>query len=243
MSETFECGDNATLVAYLYDEAPPAERHAVEAHLRVCAVCAAELAALTSTSLQLAAWTPPEADLSFRIVSESRGASVLRPPRWWQQPLPAWAQVAAAAAIFAVGLALGSGVRQSVPEASPAPAVAQAPAVAPVSTVSRDDLARVEQRLRSEMARMREAAAPAPAASDGQVMARVRALIEESEQRQRRELALRTTEVVRDVEAQRQFDFARIQRAFGQFEGTAGAEFQRQRQELNNLIRVAQRPQ
>jgi hypothetical protein len=71
----------------------------------------------------------------------------------------------------------------------------------------------------------------------------VRALIDESEQRQRRELALRTAEVVRDLDAQRQFDFARIQRAFGQFEGTAGAEIQRQRQDLNNLIRVTSRPQ
>jgi hypothetical protein len=75
------------------------------------------------------------------------------------------------------------------------------------------------------------------------MLARVRALIDESEQRQRRELALRTAEVVRDLDAQRQFDFARIQRAFGQFEGPAGAEIQRQRQDLNNLIRVTSRPQ
>jgi hypothetical protein len=61
--------------------------------------------------------------------------------------------------------------------------------------------------------------------------------------RQRRELALRTQEVVRDIDAQRQFDWARVQRALGQFEGTTGAEIQRQRQELNNLIRVSQRPQ
>jgi len=75
------------------------------------------------------------------------------------------------------------------------------------------------------------------------LLARVRALIDESEQRQRRELALRTAEVLRDVDAQRQSDFVRVQRAFGQFEGQTGAEFQRQRQDLNNLIRVAQRPQ
>jgi hypothetical protein len=48
---------------------------------------------------------------------------------------------------------------------------------------------------------------------------------------------------VRDIDAQRQFDWARVQRALGQFEGTTGAEIQRQRQELNNLIRVSQRPQ
>jgi hypothetical protein len=71
----------------------------------------------------------------------------------------------------------------------------------------------------------------------------VRALIDESEQRQRRELALRTAEIIRDVDAQRQYDFTRVQRALGQFEGQTGLEFQRQRQDLNNLIRVSQRPQ
>ena len=86
-------------------------------------------------------------------------------------------------------------------------------------------------------------ATAAPAGSDAEVLARVRALIDESEQRQRRELALRTAEVVRDVDAQRQVDWTRVQRAMGQFEGTAGAELQRQRQDLNNLIRVSQRPQ
>ena len=95
------------------------------------------------------------------------------------------------------------------------------------------------------MAELRTVSAPAaPAsASDARFLAQVRALIDESEQRQRRELALRTAEVLRDVDAQRQFDFARVQRALGQFEGQAGAEFQRQRRDLNNLFRVSQRPQ
>ena len=74
------------------------------------------------------------------------------------------------------------------------------------------------------------------------MLARVRTLVEESEQRQRRELALRTADVVRDFDAQRQFDWTRVQQALGQFEGTTGAEIQRQQQELNNLIRVSQRP-
>ncbi len=104
--------------------------------------------------------------------------------------------------------------------------------------VSRDDLAALEQRLRAEMSQLRRVAAPASSGSDAPLLAEVRTLIDESEQRQRRELALRTAEVVRDVDAQRQFDFARVQRALGQFEGQTGAEFQRQRQDLNNLIRV-----
>ena len=247
MSNRFECGDHEALVTYIYDEGTPEERGGVEAHLAICAACAAEVATLASTRTHLGEWAPPEADLHFRIVSEPRAAEVLRPARWWQQPLPAWAQMAAAAAIFGVGMGLGVAMNGGEPGTStPAPVVAQAPApaavtpvVAATDTVSRQELAALEQRLRSEL----RTAAPAATRADAALLARVRALIDESEQRQRRELALRTADVVRELDAQRQFDFARIQRAFGQFEGTAGAELQRQRQDLNNLIRVTSRPQ
>jgi anti-sigma factor RsiW len=246
MTQKFECGDNAALVGYLYGEGEPGERSAIEAHLKHCPVCAAEIEALGSTRTLLAAWAPPEADLGLRIVSEPR-SNVLRPPQWWQQPMPAWAQVAAAVLIFATGLSLGV-IGRSADEPQAAP-VAQAPAPAPALaaanpvTVSQADLAALEQRLRAEMSQLRPVVTRGASASDGQLLAQVRTLIDESEQRQRRELALRTAEVVRDVDAQRQFDFARVQRALGQFEGQAGAEFQRQRRDLNNLIRVSQRPQ
>jgi anti-sigma factor RsiW len=248
MTQKFECGDNATLVSYLYGEGEPGERSAIEAHLKRCPACAAEIEALGSTRTLLAAWTPPEADLGFRIVSESR-SKVLRPPQWWRQPMPAWAQAAAAVLIFGTGLSLGV-ISRTAEEAQPV-TVAQAPVPAPAlaavtpAAVSADDLAALEQRLRAEMSQLRTVSAPAAPASvsDSQLLAQVRTLIDESEQRQRRELALRTAEVVRDVDAQRQFDFARVQRALGQFEGQAGAEFQRQRRDLNNLIRVSQRPQ
>jgi hypothetical protein len=254
MSQTFECGDHAALVSYLYDECPPRERDTIEAHLGNCAACAAEIDALGATRLQLAAWTPPQSDLGFRIVSEPRANVVVRPKQWWQRPMPAWAQAAAAMLIFGAGLTLGVARRADEVTVREAPAVAQLPAsngMASASTptvpvVSPEDLSALEARLRAELSQVRTvaaAAAPASAADEGQLLARVRALIDESEQRQRRELALRTAEVLRDVDAQRQSDFVRVQRAFGQFEGQTGAEFQRQRQELNNLIRVSQRPQ
>ena len=248
MTQKFECGDNTALVGYLYGEGEPVERVAIEAHLKHCPACAAEIEALGSTRTLLAAWTPPEADLGFRIVSESR-SNVLRPRQWWRQPMPAWAQAAAAVLIFATGMSLGVASRnteQTRPEAvaqAPAPTTAVA-AVSPAA-VSQSDLAALEERLRAEMSELRTVSAPAASApaSGAQLLAQVRTLIDESEQRQRRELALRTADVMRDVDAQRQFDFARVQRALGQFEGQAGAEFQRQRRDLNNLIRVAQRPQ
>ena len=255
MSQIFECGDNAALVTYLYDECEPAERRAIETHLANCPVCAAEIAALSSTSLQLAAWTPPALDVNFRVVAEQRASTVVRPARWWQQPMPAWAQAAAAAVIFGAGLSLGmvGGVTsgRSVDPAPAAAASALTEAAPPANVASRDDLESLAQRLRAEMSNMRAvpvatstaSSSPSVSGSESELLSRVRALIEESEQRQRRELALRTAEVVRDIDVQRQSDFTRIQRVFGQFEGTAGAEIQQQRQDLNNLIRVSQRPQ
>jgi anti-sigma factor RsiW len=247
MNVNFECGDNAALVSYLYGECTPAEQKAVAAHLPACPACTAELAALSSTRLQLASWIPPEADLGFRIVSEARTSNVVRPARWWQQAMPVWAQAAAAVVLFGVGLSLGV-MRGSVPPATSTTSTTAVTQAAPAATLS--DLQALEQRLRGELSQVRAAAetrspvvTAAPTGSDAEVLARVRALIDESEQRQRRELALRTAEVVRDVDAQRQVDWTRVQRAMGQFEGTAGAELQRQRQELNNLIRVSQRPQ
>ena len=185
------------------------------------------------------------------------GAST-RSVAWWSRPLPAWAQVAAACLLFAAGLWLGI-VRGSMPGTSPAvstggsaPAATTgaAPAASPAAA-SRAELAALERRLGAEMAELRTATANAGAAvpqeaaapqgmSEAQMLARVSALLEESEQRQQRELALRTAQVVRDFDSQRRVDLAQIQRNFGQIEGLTGAEVREQRQMLNYLMRVSE---
>jgi hypothetical protein len=118
------------------------------------------------------------------------------------------------------------------------------PRTAAQGAVSRTDLAALEQRLRAEMAQMRTVSATrtasSPAASDTDIMMRVRALIDESEQRQQRELALRTAQVVRDVETQRRLDMQNVRSIVGQVEGTTGAEMARQQQTLQYLMRVSQ---
>ena len=68
-------------------------------------------------------------------------------------------------------------------------------------------------------------------------------MIDDSEQRQQRELALRAAEMVRDFGAQRNDDLARIERTFGQMDGTTGVEVAQQRQMINYLMRVSQRGQ
>ena len=253
MSEIFQCGDSGTLVGYLYDECEAGERDAVAAHIAVCAACAAELAALGSAREQLAAWTPPDAKLGFvitqrqsdellRLASETR----TRPAPWFARPLPVWTQVAAAGLVFGVGLSLGIARGTSQ--------MGTAAGVMPSSTTTRTDsavvpaaeLTALERRLKDEIAAIRtanrDASQPAASSSDAQLMARVRALIEESEQRQQRELAIRTTQIVRDFESQRRVDLAQIQRNFGQIEGLTNAEVREQREMLNYLMRVSQQP-
>jgi hypothetical protein len=260
MSDTFQCGDNTALVGYLYDECEPAERAAIDAHIALCPACAAEAAALQSARMQLSSWTPPEADLGFAIVRPEaagpRGQAWARPESpdspesrklgfwaWFRQPMPAWARAVAACLIFGAGLSLGV-LRGTMPGTSPAQTVTTATS-APRTTVTATDLAALEQRLRAEMASLRATPAAAlttapQSGNNAQLLAQVRTLIDESEQRQQRELALRTAQVVRDFDSQRRVDLAQIQRNFGQIEGLTGAEVREQRQMLNYLMRVSE---
>ena len=252
MTETFQCGDNAALVGYLYDECEAHERTAIAAHVTVCAACAAELAALRSTRVQLAAWSPPEAELGFLITQrqapqplEFKREAKTQRTRWFARPLPAWAQVAAATIVFAVGMLLGIAQGTNGVD-SPRNVTAASAQRGSAPNVSEASLAALERRLRDEMATIRvanqETVAPTSPSlgNEAQLMTRVRALIEESEQRQQRELALRTAELVRDFDSQRRVDLAQIQRNFGQIEGLTGAEVREQREMLNYLIRASQ---
>jgi hypothetical protein len=307
MTERFQCGDNAELVSYLYEECDPADQEAIATHVSLCVACAAELAALQSARVHLASWTPPEAELGFRVVGardpESRtsaspgsvpldeqpmAAPMAAPSSgsWRRQPLPAWAQAAAACLLFAAGLWLGV-VRGSTPGASssvrPSDIAASgggatvaigAPSVNTVSAntasantastntastsstatgatstlapaASRAELEALEVRFGAELTALRAETAGAMNAapsgiSETQMLVRVRALLEESEQRQQRELALRTAQVVRDFDSQRQVDLAQIQRNLGEIDGLTGAEVREQRQMLNYLMRVSE---
>jgi anti-sigma factor RsiW len=241
MKMEFKCGDPAALAGYLYDECDAAERAAIEAHLATCANCAAELAALGATRTALAAWRPPDVELGFRITSDREAVAagtntVLRPKQWWQRPLPAWAQAAAAVLIFTAGALMGMRTSQSVAPLQPT-SIATAPA-----GVSSADLAAVEQRLRKEMVSLRSSSVPQTvqtvqtSTNEEALVRRVNALLAESERRQQRELALRLTQVLRDVDSQRTMDLSRIERTFGQMEGVTRPELAEQRQMLNYLI-------
>ena len=260
MTDIFRCGDQEALVAYLYNEGDPAEGDAVAAHVAGCPSCAEEIAGLQSTRRLLATWAPPDAALGFQITGPqadatsnvvdiaSRGAT--RGSAWWRQPLPAWAQAAAAVLIFAVGLLLGGVRTPSEPAPLAATARPAATATAPAGTpgISRADLARVEERLRAiEAAGARGAAQAvtvtpvrtAAPADDRALLQRVEALIAASEERQRRENITMMANLAREFETQRRVDLRQVEDRLGRIQGTTGLELQQQRDMLNYFVRTS----
>jgi len=115
----------------------------------------------------------------------------------------------------------------------------------------RADLAALERQLKTEFRSAQVSAMTAPAqtvraasATDADVTRRVRALVEDSEKRQQRELALRIAGLLRDVNAQRQSDLVKIDRTLGVVQNSVGIEVMKNRQQLNQmdlLYRASQR--
>lgn len=249
------CDDKDALVAYLYEETTPEERQAVEAHLATCAACRRELEDLGGVRASLGSWAPPEPELGFRIVRDepARGRRL-----WWRAP--AWGLGLAATAVLVLAAAAAAthlevryddrGFTVRTGWRSPADTGAATPVMAGGAAPWRADLQALEQRLRQDLAARPAmtgvtaasvaAARPVPAMDGAAVLRRVAALITDSEARQQRELALRLTEIMRDVDQQRRTDWVRISQGFGRLEELAGAGAAQQREVLNYLMRVTQ---
>lgn len=257
--------DDELLVSYLYDECGAAERRRIDDHLAECERCAFEVQQLQVVRGALGDWTPPSARLGFRIVQDPPGSLW----RWTGGALPAWAQAAAAVLLFVIGTAVAglevrygadgltvrTGWRRAASAPVQAPSAVRPAAVEPggaapsarvqgtaSAAAAPSNLSALEQTLRRDLA-----AAPRPGASPAQVaqendavLRRVQMMIEQSERRQQRELALRLMQVIRDMDAQRRADLLRVEQNFGQLEGQAGAAVAQQRELLNYLVRVSQ---
>jgi anti-sigma factor RsiW len=258
------CTDKTLLVTYLYGECDEAARRVVDTHLAVCQACAAELLELRSTRGELADWEVPERALGFRIVSEQHATVADAPapvPVRRSATLPWWLQTAAAVLLLSAGAGLaqievrygseGVVIRTGWSTA-PAPAAASA-AVDGRAAPWLGDLAALEERIRHDRSTASPSDVAAVPASGGAVdpesgagsrdealLRRVQALIDRSEQKQQRELAVRLADVVRDVDTQRRADQVRVQQTFGQLEGQTGVAVQQNRELLNYLVRVSQ---
>jgi hypothetical protein len=246
-----------TLISYLYDDIDPAMRAAFNAHLSTCATCRVELEALKGVQGQLARWSPPEPVFAAMPGGPRMAPAAERPePRRaaWRD-IPAWAQVAAALIVLGVSAGIanldvrydssGLAIRTGWSRPAAQPELQQD--TAPASAVAASDLDALEQRLRAEMrsqiAASHAASAPrSTASSDAELFRKVRALLDESERRQQRELALRVAQVINDVNAQRLDDLRKIDLSLNGVQRKLGVEVMKQQQSLNYLAtRVSQR--
>jgi anti-sigma factor RsiW len=194
-------------------------------------------------------------------------ASVLTSSRWATlHALPAWAQVAAAALFVASAAAIANVQVHSTDEgvvvttgwmqnAAPAPPAA----VAPPSEEWRGALVALEQNLRRDLRNelvsevrnevavqrtaIRNAIAATPPAADGdtgEVVRRVQAMIDASEERQRQEMAFRFAQAERTWNLRWTNDRATLNRQIGNLQGRTMA-VQVGQQEIMNQYRRLQR--
>jgi hypothetical protein len=154
------------------------------------------------------------------------------------------------------GLSVRTGWLKTASQPGP-PLVSPAPVAAPLARGGgsaepwRADLAALERQLKAELRAVQMSAAtsvtrpqPVRATADADVLRLVHALLDESEKRQQRELALRVAEVMRDVSLQRQADLVKIDRTLGAVQNDLGVEVLRNRQKMNQmdiLYRASQR--
>src|SRR4051812_44229653 len=214
------CGYTAdrdeTLVAYLYNDIEPSQRAAFEAHIATCERCRYELEELQDVRGQLQHWIAPDVPHTVEVRTAAVGAVPRTGPLHW---LPVWAQVAAALLFLGVSagvagaianldirygaLTLRTGWSRSAPgDAVPALNASQPPAAGSGARIDpwQRDLDALERRLRADLPAAAlgahvEGSAPN---ADAQLLRKVRTLVDESERRQRNELALRIAEVVQE---------------------------------------------
>ncbi len=259
MSDRFSCHDKNSLIAYLYDEVEPPLRRQIDEHLRSCRECTDELGSLSEVRVGLSMWAPPEPELGITITrNDARIDAAVTDPaarrsHWWSD-LPVWAQAAAAMLVLAVGLGVANVQVRSGADGLVVTTGWMAPSGAPAgpSNPASDErwraaLTALESELRGEIQANRSQpivpASASPRSSDETTVKEVQAMLAASEQRQRQELALRLTQLTRDLDVQRRADLVRISQGFGQFEGRTGEMMARQRQMMNYVMRVSGQPQ
>ena len=244
------CDNKDLLVGYLYDDLTPEQRLTFDAHLRGCAGCRQEVAALRATRGHLATWAPPEPDLGFQIVRhavESRGKVLPFRSRW----MPAFGFAAAAVLVLAVasaianlevrydngGLVVRTGWAQT--EAAAVQTAGTRDAAQPVMTTANAvtaDFSAVEQRLRAMEAALAAQPAGAARTADAELLRQVRAIVRDAELRQDAALNQRLLQVMQDAERQRRTDFAMLQQGSAQYQGITNARLA----EINQTLRVNQ---
>jgi hypothetical protein len=261
MNDLIHCPDPDALITLLYDdEGDLSERTALEAHVEACPACADLLATLGAARGTLGAWRAPSLPLGYAVVPVRQWAWQ-QAMAWGGAAAAAVLVLAGAAAVAGLeltwndqGLTLRTGRAHHAPPAAVAQASAEpAPTTAADAWISRasaedapwradfDLLAtqiryELEEQTRATEDRIAAALVP-PAGSrtmtidEDRLLARVAALIDQSEARQQQNLALRVTELGREFQLRRQADLVHFQQGL--------ARVEQQRRDL--IYRVATR--
>jgi len=209
------------LLDYLYEEGDPAERLAIAKHLQECAPCSVAVLEFQSVRGMLKEWTPPASQSSSASLDyQARdGRSWGWGPTTFNKSWRVALQAAAAVLIFAAGMAVSQldvdyqdgtltvRTQPAVP-AMPAANVRNASIELPAERV---DINELERELRGRLESRNASSVDVES-----LLQRVRAMIDQSEQRQQRELALRLSQVAHEVDTQHQADLLRVQQEFGQ---------------------------
>jgi hypothetical protein len=163
---------------------------------------------------------------------------------WWRRPLPAWAQAAAAVLIFAAGMTVAGARGTTGPRSTDTDTAAPAGLTAitsnasgEVPAVSREDLTKLEQRLRAiETARVQAVSSPAAgrAVDEAALLRRVEALIAASEDRQLEHVTA-IAGALRNLDLQRRADLRQME-GLGRVVDTTRAELGRQNNALNYVV-------
>ena len=250
------CGNKAVLIAYLYDECSAEEREWISSHLMTCTACAQEIDELKGVRSMLTEWAPAEPEPQFQLVSRNDSGSR---PWWHSQPVRTFGLAAAALLVTAVAVSL---VNLEITYGSEGLLVRTGwtrPTTAPVLENAepewRKEFETLAQGLREEFAESQAVSASEVSLAnaelrdegsrtgmtDDALVERVQGLVDESEQRQQRELALRFAQLLRETEVQRQTDLLRIDQQLGELQGFTEAEVVQHHELMDYLVLVAGR--
>lgn len=233
------------LVDYLYEEGDPAARLKIARHLQTCATCSVAVLEFQTVRGMLSEWRPPASQLGFRIVQDQPSQSPAPSRAWWvpSSRLGVWAQAAAAVLLFAAGVAVS---QLNINYADGALTVgtpsteSNAPAIRNASIELTPEVGSEpggSQAVVSGLSQTPPASATNTNNTDiKQLLQRVRSMIEQSEVRQQRELALRLSQVAREVDTQHKADLMRIQQNLGRFEMQTGAQIDQQQQQIMDYL-------
>jgi len=237
------------LLDYLYEEGEPAERLKIARHLQECAACSVAVLEFQTVRGMLSEWRPPASQLGFRIVQDEPAQPPTPHRAWWvpSSRVGVWAQSAAAVLLFAAGVAVsqlnidyvdGALTVRTRSAESNAPAIRNASIELPPSATEPVGSG-VGQTATNNDTVVSGLSRTSTDDTTEQLLQRVRAMIEQSEIRQQRELALRLSQVAREVDTQQKADLLRIQQNLGQFEMQTGAQIDQQQQIMDYLVRTS----